>query len=115
MAIITIQNRGGVPPSTIFPAFKVLNKATARKQNIKIKSLDITFLKDAWSFMELQIVGKQPIPKLLVALTFAVPLTRSNVSFEVLLTIVSTEKINRKIINKTKNNMKPFGRFQNIF
>ena len=49
--------------------------------------------------MELQIINKQPIPRLLAATKSAVPLTDSNVSFEALPAIVSTEKISRKIIN----------------
>jgi len=49
--------------------------------------------------MELQIINKQPIPKLLAATTSAVPLTRSNVSLEASPAIVSTEKMSRKIIN----------------
>ena len=49
--------------------------------------------------MVLQIINKKPIPKLLAATTFAVPLTRSNVSVEALPAIVSTEKISRKVIN----------------
>ena len=98
-AIKTIQKGGGGPPSTIVPALKVLNRATAKKQNIKANSPDKTFLKEALSLMELQIINKQPIPKLLAATTSAVPLTRSNVSVEALPAIVSTEKISRKIIN----------------
>ena len=49
--------------------------------------------------MELQIINKQPIPKLLAATTSAVPLTRSNVSIEASPEIVSTEKMSREIIN----------------
>ena len=103
MTIKTIQNGGGGPPSTIDPALKVLNSATAKKQNIKTNSPDKTFLKEALSFIELQIINKKPIPKLLAATTSAVPLTRSNVSREALPAIVSTEKISRKIINAPKS------------
>ena len=98
-AIKTIQKGGGGPPSTIVPALKVLNRATAKKQNIKANSPDKTLLKEALSFMELQIINKKPIPKLLAATTSAVPLTRSNVSLEALPAIVSTEKMSREIIN----------------
>jgi len=76
-----------------------LNRATAKKQNIKANSPDQTFLKEALSLMELQIINKQPIPKLLAATTSAVPLTRSNVSIGALPKMVSTEKISREIIN----------------
>ena len=93
------QKGGGGPPSTIVPALKVLNRATAKKQNIKTNSPNKTFLKEALSFIELQILNKQPIPKLQAATTSAVPLTRSNVSLEALPAIVSTEKISREIIN----------------
>ena len=89
----------GGPPSTIVPALKVLNRAIAKKQNIKTNSPDKTFLREVLSFMELQIINKQPIPKLLAATTSAVPLTRSNVSFEALPAMVSTENISKKIIN----------------
>ena len=95
--IKTIQKGGGGPPSTIVPALKVLNRATAKKQNIKTNSPDKTFLKEALSFIELQ--NKKPIPKLHAATTSAVPLTISNISREALPAIVSTEKISRKIIN----------------
>ena len=97
--IKTTQKGGGGPPSTIVPAFKVLNRATAKKQNIKTNSPDKTFLREVLSFMELQIINKQPIPKLLAATTSAVPLTRSNVSFEALPATVSTENISKKKIN----------------
>ena len=97
-----IQKGGGGPPSTIVPALIVLNRATAKKQNIKDNSPDKTFLKEDLSFMELQIINKQPIPKLLAATTSAVPLTRSNVSLEASPVIVSTEKMSRKIINNPK-------------
>ena len=53
MTIKTIQKGGGGPPSTIDPALKVLNSATAKKQNIKTNSPDKTFLKEALSFIEL--------------------------------------------------------------
>ena len=43
--IKTTQKGGGGPPSTIVPALKVLNKATANKQAIKASSPDKTFLK----------------------------------------------------------------------
>ncbi len=49
--------------------------------------------------MELQIINKKPIPKLLAATTSAVPLTRSNVSLEALPAIVSTEKISADIFS----------------
>ena len=49
--------------------------------------------------MELQIIIKNPIPKLLAAKTSAVHLIRSNVSFDAFSAIVSIEKISRKIIN----------------
>ena len=97
--IKTIQKGGGGPPSTIVPALKVLNRATDKKQNIKTNSPDKTFLKEALSFMELQVINKQPIPKLLAATTFAVPLTRRIVSIEASPVMVFTEKIIRKIIN----------------
>ncbi len=42
--IKTTQKGGGGPPSTIVPAFKVLNRATAKKQNIKTNSPDKTSL-----------------------------------------------------------------------
>ena len=100
--IKTIQKGGGGPPSTIVPAFEVLNRATDKKQNIKTNSPNKTFLKEALSFMELQIINKQPIPKLLAATTSAVPLTRSNVSLEASPAIVSTEKMSREIINNPK-------------
>ena len=99
LAIKTIQTGGGGPPSTIVPALKVLNRATANKQVIKISSPDKTFLNDFLSLIELQIINKKPIPKLLAATTSAVPLTRSNVSLEALPAIVSTEKMSREIIN----------------
>ena len=99
MTIKTIQNGGGGPPSTIDPALKVLNRATAKKQNIKTNSPDKTFLKEALSLIELQIIKNKPIPKLLAATTSAIPLTRSNVSLEALPAIVSTEKIRRNIID----------------
>ena len=70
-----------------------MNRATAKKQNIKDNSPDKTFLKEVLSFMELQIINKQPIPKLQAATTSAVPLTRSNVSLEASPAIVSTEKM----------------------
>jgi len=76
-----------------------LNKATAKKQNIKANTPDKTYLKEALSLMELQIINKPPIPKLLAATTSAVPLTRSNVSLEASPAIVSTEKMSRVIIN----------------
>ncbi len=56
--------------------------------------------------MELQIINKQPNPKLQAATTSAVPLTISNVSLEESPAIVSTEKISRKIINNPKKDMK---------
>ena len=102
--IKTIQNGRGGPPSTIDPALKVLNRATAKKQNIKTNSPDKTFLKETLSLMELQIINKKPIPKLLAATTSAIPLKRSNVSHEELSAIFSTEKICRKIINALNNN-----------
>jgi len=77
----------------------VLNRATPKKQNIKTNSPNKTFLKEALSFIELEIINRQPIPKLLAATTSAVPLTRSNVSLDALPAIVSTEKISKKIIN----------------
>ena len=97
--IKTTQKGGGGPPSTIVPALKVLNKATANKQDIKASSPDKTFFKDFLSLIELQIINKKPIPKLLAATTSAVPLIRSNASLEALPAIVSTEKISKKIIN----------------
>ena len=42
--IKTIQKGGGGPPSTIVPALKVLNRATAKKQNIKANSPNKIFL-----------------------------------------------------------------------
>ena len=45
LTIKTTQKGGGGPPSTIVPALKVLNKATANKQAIKASSPDKTFLK----------------------------------------------------------------------
>ena len=100
--IKTTQKGGGGPPSTIVPALKVLNKATANKQAIKASSPDKTFFKDFLSLIELQIINKKPIPKLLAATTSAVPLTRSNVSLEALPAIVSIEKMSREIINDPK-------------
>ena len=44
--IKTTQKGGGGPPSTIVPALKVLNKATANKQAIKASSPDKTLIKD---------------------------------------------------------------------
>jgi len=61
-----------------------LNKATANKQAIKANSPDKTFFKDLLSLIELQIINKKPIPKLLAATTSPVPLRRSNVSVEAL-------------------------------
>ena len=72
-------------------------------KNIKTNSPDKTFLKEALSFIELQIINKKPIPKLHAAKTSAVPLTISNISREALPAIVSTEKISRKIINAPNN------------
>ena len=99
LTIRTIQKGGGGPPSTIVAALKVLNRATVNKEAIKASSPIKTFFKDFLSLIELQIINRKPIPKLLAATTFAVPLTRSNVSLEALPAIVSTEKISRKIIN----------------
>mgnify|MGYP004160110647 CR=1 FL=1 len=48
--------------------------------------------------MELQIINKQLIQKLLAATTSAVPLTRSNASLNASPAIVSTEKISKEII-----------------
>ena len=46
LTIKTTQKGGGGPPSTIVPALKVLNKATANKQAIKAASSpNKTFLK----------------------------------------------------------------------
>ena len=45
--IKTTQKGGGGPPSTIVPALKVLNKATANKQAIKAISPDKTFFKES--------------------------------------------------------------------
>ena len=46
--------------------------------------------------MELNIINKKTIPKLLASTIFALPLKRGNVSREALSAIVSTEKIIRK-------------------
>ena len=78
--IKTIQKGGGGPPSTIVPALRVLNRATAKKQNIKANSPVKTFLKEALSFIELQIINKQPIPKLLAATTSAVPVSYTHLT-----------------------------------
>jgi len=43
--IKTTQKGGGGPPSTIVPALKVLNKATANKQPLKLVHLIKLFLK----------------------------------------------------------------------
>ena len=97
--IKTTQKGGGGPPSTIVPALKVLNKATANKQAIKASSPDKTFFKDFLSLIVLQIINEEPITKLQAATTSEVPLRSSNVPLEALPAMVSTEKIRRKIIN----------------
>ena len=74
--------------------------STVNKQVIKASSPDKTFFKDFLSLIELQLINKKPIPKLLAATTSVVPHTRSNVLLEALPAIVSTKKISRKIINK---------------
>ncbi len=43
--------------------------------------------------MELQIINKNHVPKLLTATKFAVPLIKSNILFEAFPEIVSTEKL----------------------
>jgi len=92
--IKTIQNGGGVgPPSTIDPALKVLNRATVKKQNIKTNSSYKTFLKETLSLIDLQIINKKPIPKLLAATTSAIPLMRSNVSLEALPELFPPKKL----------------------
>ncbi len=88
MTIKTIKNGGGGPPSTIDPALKVLNRATAKKKHIKTNSPNKTFLKETLSFIEIQIINKKTVPKLLAATTSAVPRKRSNVSREELPAIV---------------------------
>ena len=92
MAIKTIQKREGGPPSTIVPALKVLDRATAKIHNIKTNSPNKNFSKEALSFKELQINNKQPIPKILAATTSAVPPSWSNVSLDALPVKVSTKK-----------------------
>ena len=64
-----------------------------------INNNELYIFKDFLSLIELQIINKKPIPKLLAATTSAVPLKRSNVSLEALPAIVSTEKISKIIIN----------------
>jgi hypothetical protein len=74
-------------------------KQISKKNTTQNKKIAPKNDKPTKSFMELQIINKQPIPKLLAATTSAVPLTRSNVSLEASPAIVFTEKMSRKIIN----------------
>ena len=60
LIIKIIQKCGGDPPSTIVPALKNLIELF-KNQNTKTKSPDKTFLKEALSFIEIQIVNRHLI------------------------------------------------------
>ena len=55
------------------PAFIVLKKATNNKQDIITNSPNKTFLAEWKSLIELEIINKKPIPKLIAATTSAKP------------------------------------------
>ncbi len=73
----------------------MLKTAITNRQDIKTNSPNKTFIAEPKSLIELEIINKNPIPKLLAATTSANPLTKSNVSDENDEAMVSTEKTKR--------------------